>query len=268
MIEKTIHYIWLGNRELPQEYAGYIEGWKKLHPDWEIKKWTEENFDCNCNSWIKTALEQKRWSLASDVMRIIILINYGGVYLDSDMQLLKPLDKLVEENDFFIGYETNLWFGTAILAAKKGHKVMQEALKRYLVPCPQPISRPNMQTVLNFSAVVKRLYNVKLYNKTTKIGDNGTLYAMEFFFPKNYITRKGKTTENTIGIHHYQSAWFSNGDRFGIRVARTVLYIFGQFLFTNLFERLARLNMLGKLSREYKRNLKNQKNSGQGNVVS
>ena len=256
MIEKTIHYIWLGSKEIPEEHYAYINGWRKLHPDWEIIRWDEENFDCESNSWIKTAIEQKKWSLASDVMRIYILINYGGVYLDTDMELLKPLDELVAENDFIIGYETDLWFGTAVLGAKKGHRIMYEALQRYLVPCNVLDNHSNMLTVLNFSASIKRLYNIKLDGKTKKIGDNAKLLSTDYFFPKHYITRKTKMTENTVAMHHYSSAWFSMGKKIGIYVARGLMLIFGKHLFTNLFERIARVNMLGKLNSEYKKGIK------------
>lgn len=256
MIEKTIHYIWLGTKEVPERYSAYIESWRKLHPDWEIKRWNQDNFDCNCNSWIKTAIEQRKWSLASDVMRIYILLNHGGVYLDTDMELIKPLDDLVAENDFFIGYETDLWFGTAILAAKKGHRVMLEALQRYLVPIRKIDNHSNMLTVLNFAASVKRLYNIKLDGKTKELDDNGKLFSRDYFFPKHYIIRKAIIYENTITIHHYSSAWFSKGKRIGIYVAKVVVLIMGKKLFSNLFERLARVFMLSALDKEYKRNLK------------
>lgn len=261
MIEKTIHYIWLGTKEVPQRYNDYLNSWHKHHPDWEIKRWSEDNFDIECNSWIKTAIEQKKWSLASDVMRIYILLNCGGIYLDTDMELLKPLDALAAENDFFISYETNLWFGTAVLAAKKGHKIMQEALKRYLVPIKKIDNHSNMLTVLNFASSIKRLYNIKLDGKTKKLDDNATILSKEHFFPKHYITHKAKNIDNSYGMHHYSSAWFSKGKRFGIHIARIIVLIMGERLFSNVFERLARVFMLGSLNREYKRNTRNTDNA-------
>jgi hypothetical protein len=104
MIEKTIHYIWLGSKEVPEKYASFIRGWAQLHPDWKIVKWNEESFDCESNSWVKTAIEQKNLPLAADVIRIYILLHHGGVYLDTDIELFKPLDRLVAENDFFIAW--------------------------------------------------------------------------------------------------------------------------------------------------------------------
>jgi len=251
MIEKTIHYVWLGGREIPEKYYAFICGWRELHPDWEIIRWSEENFDCEGNSWVKAAIEQKNWALAADVIRSNVLLNHGGVYLDTDIELFKPLSGLAADNDFFIGYETDFWFGCAVLGAKKGHKIIREVYERYLTPCEKLNSSSNMLCVLNFSASIKRLYNPKLDGKTKKIQDNALLLSTEYFFPKNYITHRVKITENTMAMHHLSSDWYSLGKRIGIKVAKCLRLTLGKYLF-GCFERIARLNMLGKLNREYK----------------
>jgi len=256
MIEKIIHYIWIGKNEIPQKYQAFIRGWKELHPDWEIVKWNEDNFDCESNSWVKAAIEHKNWALASDVIRSFVLLNYGGVYLDTDIELLKPLNELTAENDFFIGYESELWFGSAVLGVKKGHRLIREVHERYNTTCEIVNTSSNMQTVLNYSAATKRLYNPKLDGKTKKIQDNVLLLSAEYFYPKNYITHKIKITENTIAVHHLSSTWHSFGKRIGIKVAQAMRLFLGKHLFSG-FERIARVNMLGKLNREYKK--KNRK---------
>jgi len=252
MIEKTIHYIWLGSREVPGKFVKFIENWRTLHPEWKIIKWNEENYDCEKNEWIKLAIAQKNYSLAADVLRSDVLLNYGGVYLDTDIELIKPLDDLVNENDFFIGYETELWFGCAILGAKRGHKIMREVYERYLTPCKELNS--NMLCVLNFSAAIKRLYGVKLDGKTNKIGDNSMLLSTDYFFPQHYITQRIKKTDNTIAMHHYSSTWLSTGKLIGKKIARIAMLVLGERIF-RCFERIARINMLGKLSIEYKKRI-------------
>ena len=257
MIEKTIHYVWLGSKEIPERHSAFIRGWRELHPDWEIIRWSEKNFNCEGNSWVKTAIERENWSLAADVIRSYVLLNHGGVYLDTDVELFKPFDELVAENDFFIGYETDFWFGCAVLGAKKGHGIIREVYERYLAPCENLNSSSNMLCVLNFSASIKRLYNPKLDGKTKKIQDNAALLSTEYFFPKNYITYKITITENTVAMHHLSSGWFSLGKRIGIKIAKGLRIILGKNLF-GCFERIARLNMLGKLNREYKKKHKNK----------
>ena len=258
MIEKTIHYVWLGSREIPEKHNAFIHGWQELHPDWEIIKWNEQNFDFQSNSWVKLAIEQENYSLAADIIRSYVLLNYGGVYLDTDIELFKSLNELVAENDFFIGYETDFWFGCAVLGAKKGHRIMQEVYERYLTPCEKIDTSSNMLCVLNFSASIKRLYNPKLDGKTKKIQDNAMLLSTEYFFPKNYITHRIKITEKTMAMHHLTSGWHSIGKRIGIKVAKGLRLFLGRKLFGG-FERIARLNMLGKLSREYKKRIQKEK---------
>jgi len=252
MIEKIIHYIWLGNKEIPQKHQAFIRNWQLLHPDWEIIRWSEENIDCADHSWVKAAIEHENWSLAADVIRSHILLNYGGVYLDTDIELFKPLNELVAENDFFIGYESDFWFGSAVLGVKKGHRLIREVHERYQTPLENITAKSNMQTVLNFSASVKRLYNTKLDGKTKKLQDNVLLLSTEYFYPKNYITHRIKITENTMAIHHLFSNWHSVGKRVGRKIAKGFYIIIGKHLF-GCFERIARVNMLGQLNREYKK---------------
>jgi len=259
MIEKTIHYVWLGKGKIPENYAAFIRGWRELHPGWEIIKWSEDNFDCEGNSWVKAAIEQENWALAADVIRSYVLLNHGGVYLDTDVELLKPLDDLIAENDFFIGYETDFWFGCAVLGSKKGHRLIREVYERYLTPCEKLDAGSNMLCVLNFCASIKRLYNIKVDGKTKKIQDNVMLLSPEYFFPKNYITHNIKITENTMTIHHLSSGWHSIGKRAGRKIAKGFRQIFGRNVF-GCFERIARLIMLRKLNREYKKSAVNNTN--------
>lgn len=253
MIDKIIHFVWLGGNPLPEKYQEYIETWKKLLPDYEIKEWNEKTFNINSNEWVKKAIEDKNYSLAADVIRSWALLNYGGIYLDTDVELLKSLDDLVNKYDFFIGYETNCWVGCAVLGSKKGHPMMKEVYSRYEQPCPPLNAKSNMRCVMNFSACLERLYHVKLDGKMVNLPDNAVIVPRDYFFPKHYITRETKVTENSYCIHHYGATWHSKGKAVGVKIASSMVHLFGDHMFGILFERIARWNMLGQLKREYKK---------------
>ncbi|MCL2324185.1 MAG: hypothetical protein FWC48_01205, partial [Actinomycetia bacterium] len=146
-------------------------------------------------------------------------------------------------------YETDLWFGCAVLGATKGHRIMAEAYQRYLAPCEELDVHSNMLCVLNYSAAIKRLYGVKLDGKTRKIADNAQLLSAEYFYPQHYISGTIEATDNTVAMHHHSSTWYSPGKLFGIKIARAVRRVLGKRIFRN-FERIARANMLRKLDKE------------------
>lgn len=100
MIPKIIHYCWFGRNPLPDEYVEYINNWKRLNPDFEIIRWDEDNFPIDLCDYSREAYQMKEWAFVSDVCRLYALLKFGGIYLDTDMQLLKPLNSLLCNNSF------------------------------------------------------------------------------------------------------------------------------------------------------------------------
>ena len=266
MIEKIIHYVWLGGKPLPERYKKFIEKWKEIFVGYEFKKWDESTFDINSNEWVKKAIELKNYSLAADVIRSWALLNYGGIYLDTDVEVLKSFNDLSEKYDFFIGYETSRWLGCAILGAKKGHPIMKEVYSRYEQPCFDINKKSNMRCVLNFTASIERLYKVKLNGKGITLKDNAIILPRDYFFPKHYITKELKVTDNSLCIHHYGATWHSKGKVFGTKIACFVLHLMGENLFGICFETIARANMLGQLKREYKHRILLSEGNNNGEV--
>ena len=258
LIEKNIHYVWLGGNKIPERFAIFIEKRKELHPDYKFYERSEKTFDINSNEWVKKAVEAKNYAIAADVIRSWALLNYGGIYLDTDVELLKSFNELINNYSFFIGYETNCWFGCAVLGSKKGHPIMKEVFSRYEKPCKKIDRKSNMLCVLNFSASIKRLYNIKLDGKKRIVNNDVILLPREYFFPKHYITKELKITPNTISIHHYGSTWHSKAKMLGVKVASGMVHLLGDHAFGMCFETLARANMLGQLKREYKKFHKNR----------
>lgn len=130
MIPKKIHYIWFGRNPLPELALKCIESWKKYCPDYEIIEWNEDNFDISKNLYAKQAYEAKKWAFVSDYARVKILYKYGGIYLDTDMEILKNIDKLINSQSF-TGFEDckNIAFG--IYGSRPKSEILKMLLDSY-----------------------------------------------------------------------------------------------------------------------------------------
>ena len=128
---KKIHYCWFGGKKLPKSVEDCIKTWKKFLPDYEIKQWDESNFDVNSFPFVKEAYESKKWAFVSDYVRIYALYNEGGLYLDTDVKILKdPTDVLNKE--VVLGYEDSGYVGTAMIYAQNPqNKYIKEVLDYY-----------------------------------------------------------------------------------------------------------------------------------------
>ena len=131
MIPKVIHYCWFGGNPLPELAIRYIDSWRQRCPDYEIKKWDETNFDVYSCDFVKEAYESKKWAFVSDYARLWIVFNYGGVYLDTDVELVKSLDELLD-NKCFLGAETTGQVNTGLgFGAEKNNVVVKLLLNEY-----------------------------------------------------------------------------------------------------------------------------------------
>ena len=130
MIPKKIHYIWFGKGEKNDRVKHCIESWKKYLPDYEIIEWNEDNFDINFNDFTKKAYENKKWAYVADVARFYILYNEGGIYMDTDVEVYKPLDEFLSQEGF-IGFEDIHYLSTATIGVEKGNPVIKYILDFY-----------------------------------------------------------------------------------------------------------------------------------------
>lgn len=130
MIKKVIHYCWFGHNEKNDRIKHCIESWKKYLPDYEIIEWNEDNFDINYNDFTKQAYEQQKWAYVSDVARLWVLYNEGGIYMDTDVEVYKPLDEFLD-NEGFTGFESVPHLSTATIGAEKGNPIIKLILDYY-----------------------------------------------------------------------------------------------------------------------------------------
>ena len=130
MIPKRIIYCWFGKGEKPETVKNFINSWKKYMPDWEYLEINENNFDYNSCEYSKKAYENKKWAYVSDVARVWALYNYGGVYLDTDIEVYQSFEKLLD-NKFFVGVEQPHYFGNATMGAEPKNPIVKLMLDKY-----------------------------------------------------------------------------------------------------------------------------------------
>lgn len=199
-MKKIIHFCWFGNANMGELAERCMSSWSTYAPDFEIKRWDESNFTSNTNAFAQ-AKRKKQWAFMSDIARLEILYSHGGVYLDVDVELVKPLDSVFAKGNLIIGFESE-FIGAGVICAVPGHPLIKSLIDRLehhshitneFVPIPKLIT----ETLLNYS------------------GSDVFIAPPEYFYPFNPFDRNRKTkqlmysdiTENTLAIHHYQGGW-------------------------------------------------------------
>lgn len=232
MIPKKIHYCWFGKKRLPKELEGYIKTWRKFCPDYEIIEWNETNFDVDSHPFMKAAYEAKAWAFVSDYARLKIVYDNGGIYLDTDVEIMRNLDFLLV-NQCFIGVQqlgnlcaTGLGFGAevsnqVVLAMmKKYDDLIFDINKKRELACP----------ILNNSVIQSLGY--KYVDEIVQL-KHITVFPSKFMDPISPGNSKNLICEDTFFVHHYSASWENTRKR----VKRRVINKIGQ----------NRLNLLKKI---------------------
>ncbi len=219
MIPKIIHYCWFGGNPLPELAQKCIESWKKYCPDYEIIEWNESNFDVNCCRYAKEAYEAKKWAFVSDVARLFALVNQGGIYMDTDVELLKPLDDFLEL-EAVSGFESTKNIPTGLMACRKDFLLFKEFLEWYDDKSfVMPDGRYNMTTNVTIMTDICLEHGLEPNNKKQTVS-GFTLFPSEYFCPKDYETKKLNITNNTYAIHHFDGSWHTDEIKYMIKLNR------------------------------------------------
>lgn len=211
MIPKTIHYCWFGHNTLPKLANYCINSWKKFLPDYTIKCWDESNFDIHCCPYVEEAYQKKKWAFVSDYARFYILYQYGGIYFDTDVELIKPLDDLISHGGF-MGIEQDSQQEITVapglgIASKPASKLYQELLQTYHKShFINPNKTLNETTVGTYTTEVLKKYGLKNITGIQQVLDV-YIYPKEYFNPIDHITGRLIITPNTYAIHHYMASW-------------------------------------------------------------
>ena len=203
MIPKIIHYCWFGGNPLPEDVKKYIATWRKQCPDYEIKEWNESNFDVNTLRFTKQAYKLKKFAFVSDVARITALVKEGGIYLDTDVELIKSLDSFLDCHNF-VGLETEFKVSTAVIGAEKGSELFFSFLKTYYNnKCVRSTGRLNSTP----NTILLTDFLNSIYPKYKPYLD---IYGTDILCAKNVNDGSSMRTSNTVAIHHLAYTWKSN----------------------------------------------------------
>ena len=233
MIPKVIHYCWFGRNPLPKSAKKCIASWKKFFNDYEIKEWNEDNFDVNIIPYTHDAYEAKNYAFVSDYARFWILFHYGGLYFDIDVEVIKPMEDLVEKGAF-MGWETaekNAFVNPGLgLCAPKGLLIYKEILDNYQSKMKFYLEdgTRNSYTMIPMVSGLLEKYGLKRDGSEQVI--NGiTIYPIDYFNPYHYLIGELNKTNNTRSIHWYSMSWYSWKQRaklFFVMYLRRLIKIF------------------------------------------
>ena len=234
-IPKVIHYCWFGKGKLSPLAEKCIKSWKKFCPDYEIICWSEDNFDISQNKYARQAYDAGKWAFVSDYVRLKVMYEHGGIYFDTDVELIKPIDDLVRDHGY-MGFDDNGLVSTGLgFACEKGNRLVEAILKDYddipfvlsdgsydTTPCPDRNTKTMQKLGLNLE-------------EKNQIFMELLLLPEDYLCPIKYYSGKKKITPNTHSIHHFCASWISKTAKrtlFLKRVLGVKLYdkLYGKFL--------------------------------------
>lgn len=237
MLPKKIHYCWFGKKDKPKAVLKCIASWKKFCPDYEIIEWNENNFNIGDNGYTDYCYKNEKWAFLSDFVRLIIVAEHGGIYFDTDVELLRPLDELVKY-DAFYGFENceNVNTGQGF-GAVAHHSTVEAMREEYLkltpdkdgvyptVTCP----KLNTQALLPFGLVL---------NGEKQNVAGAVILPVDYMNPYDDQTGTLNKTSNTISVHWYSKSWLSKSVIFRSKITQRFHRIFGIDCFSFLKKKI------------------------------
>ena len=230
MIPKIIHYCWFGGKPLPQEVKECMTSWKTFCPDYQIQEWNESNFDLRACPYVEQAYEAGMWAFVSDFARIKILFEVGGIYMDTDVELLKSIDPLLV-NKAFMGFEAGLGVNSGLIAGSLPKlPIMEELINDYCrLEFVTNTGEYNLTTCVEYQTALLEKRGLLRENKIQVISDI-TIYTTEYFSPMSHVTGIIDITDKTYSIHKYEGTWAPQTGRKGNKLKWKYIRKYGVFL--------------------------------------
>ncbi len=223
-IPRIIHYCWLGNAEMPQRIKDCIESWRTVMPDYEIRRWDENNFDIHSVRWVEQAVAQNKWAFAADYIRLHALYSVGGIYLDSDVRAIKPFDPFLNHRAFsgiewdqkvFYSHSEMPWnnginIEAAIMGSEQGHPVFKAFLDFYK---EHDFEARNMNSYVMppvLSSVAKDFgFNRESWWDHQVLEGDFHIYPYDYFTGQRTALWDMYVSHNTVAIHLHSGSWRS-----------------------------------------------------------
>ncbi len=212
MIPKVIHYCWFGGQPKPRLAKKCFKSWKKYCAEYEIIEWNEDNFDISaCPLYVRQAYEQKKWAFVTDYVRLKIVYDYGGIYLDTDVELLKPLDDLLCHNAYF-GFEGGEYINTGLgFGAEKGTSILNEIMDDYHeIPYVKADGTSDDTTCPKRNTEVFLRRGLQRDDSQQTLEGGICILPTEYLCPKDWKSGTIKVTAETYSIHHASASWYTS----------------------------------------------------------
>lgn len=220
-IPKTIHYCWFGGNPLGPKELDCIESWRKYFPDYDIVRWDESNFDVRCCPYVSQAYDAKKWAFVSDYARFAILYEHGGLYFDTDVEVIRPMSDIVA-NGPFMGFERDACGSDGGCTVNPGLGLSAApglGLYKRILACYEADEFIRADGTIDQTTVVTRTTKILRscgLKDTPGIQEVAgvAIYPSEYFNPKDFRTGEINVTANTRSIHHFGMSWYSESDKY------------------------------------------------------
>ena len=228
-IPKKVHYCWFGKNEKPKSVIDYIDNWKSKLPDYEIIEWNEDNFDINICKYTKEAYNEKKYAFVSDYARLWALYHHGGIYLDTDVEVVNKFDEYLTE-DLVLGFEEFDYIATSTILAKKQALFIKKWLDSYhlreFIINGKPDLTTNVECLTDFLIELglnKKNLEQEIMYKEEKI----IILNAEYLSPYDYANNIDNRTINTLAVHHFGQTWSSKYGKLKRKVKQLIISCIG-----------------------------------------
>jgi mannosyltransferase OCH1-like enzyme len=241
-IPKIIHFCWFGRSEKPQDVLHYIEGWRHILPDYQIIEWNEDNFNIKTNRYVEEAYKAKKYAFVSDYARLFALFNHGGIYLDTDVEVFKAFDDLLD-HDVVLGFEEKNYVATSTICAKKHSQFINEFMNIYhdrsfISPdgeCDLTTNVTEITSLLKPYGLITNGLKQQLQGADTEII---TVLDRFKFSPYDYLNLINHCNKSSYAVHHFGATWASSTFKYKKVIKSFIIKLLGSNNYKKLSELL------------------------------